>query len=84
MNTLTVRQAQVLRFVYDAIESTGIPPSIREIGEAVGLTSTSSVAYQLGELQAKGYIAVDPNRPRGLTITVPAALAGVTTQGDHS
>ena len=52
---LTPRQQRVLAHIKDAIEKRGYPPSMREIGEAVGLTSSSSVAHQLKVLEEKGY-----------------------------
>jgi repressor LexA len=52
----------------DWVERFGYPPSVREIGEAVGLTSTSSVAHQLRALERKGYLRRDPNRPRAVGI----------------
>jgi repressor LexA len=50
------------------VTSRGYPPSIREIGDAVGLTSTSSVAHQLRTLERKGYLRRDPNRPRAVDV----------------
>jgi repressor LexA len=47
----------------------GYPPSVREIGESVGLTSPSSVAHQLKNLQRAGYLRIDPNRPRALVLS---------------
>nr|MBA3339436.1 repressor LexA [Geodermatophilaceae bacterium] len=52
---LTVRQRRVLEVIRDSIDRRGYPPSVREIGEAVGLSSASSVAHQLSTLQCKGY-----------------------------
>ena len=52
----------------DAVATRGYPPSVREIGEAVGLTSSSSVAHQLKTLQTKGYLRRDPNRPRAVEV----------------
>ncbi|MBA2465911.1 MAG: repressor LexA, partial [Nocardioidaceae bacterium] len=63
-NGLTARQQRVLTVIKDAIERRGYPPSMREIGERVGLTSSSSVAHQLRVLEEKGYLKRDPNRPR--------------------
>ncbi|WP_425558251.1 transcriptional repressor LexA [Cryptosporangium japonicum] len=57
------------------MEKRGYPPSVREIGEAVGLTSPSSVAYQLQALQEKGLLRRDPNRPRAVDIRTPGASA---------
>ena len=54
----------MLQFVRDAVRQHGYPPSIREIGEAVGLRSTSSVSYQLRVLQKKGYLQRHSGRPR--------------------
>lgn len=54
LKTLTERQRRILDVISDAVVLRGYPPSIREIGDAVGLNSTSSVAYQLKELEKKG------------------------------
>jgi len=64
---LTTRQTQILDFLRTSIEEKGYPPSLREVGDAVGLT-TGSVHNQLVTLQAKGYIVRDPGRPRALTL----------------
>ena len=60
---LTPRQRRVLDVIRDSVERRGYPPSMREIGEAVGLTSVSSVSHQLRQLQAKGLLRRDANRP---------------------
>lgn len=65
---LTVRQRKVLRFIRESVELRGYPPSVREIGEAVGLKSPSSVAHQLNALERKGLLRKDPNRPRAVDI----------------
>jgi repressor LexA len=57
---LTPRQRRVLEVIRDAVERRGYPPSVREIGEAVGLTSSSSVHHQLAVLQRKGFLRRDP------------------------
>ena len=72
---LTARQRKVLEFLRDEIEKRGYPPSMREIGAAVGLTSTSSVAHQLRALEGLGYVKRDPNRPRALEIFLPDVMA---------
>ena len=72
---LTPRQQRVLAHIKDSIEQRGYPPSMREIGEAVGLTSTSSVAHQLRVLEEKGYLKRDPNRPRALEVFLPEVMA---------
>jgi repressor LexA len=69
---LTPRQQRVLTVIHESVSSRGYPPSMREIGEKVGLTSSSSVAHQLRTLEEKGYIKRDPNRPRALTVALPA------------
>jgi repressor LexA len=68
---LTQRQRRVLEVIRDSIERRGYPPSVREIGEAVGLSSASSVAHQLTVLQKKGWLRRDPNRPRALDVRLP-------------
>nr|WP_324198740.1 transcriptional repressor LexA [Nocardia amamiensis] len=65
---LTVRQRKVLEVIRTSVSERGYPPSIREIGDAVGLTSTSSVAHQLRALERKGYLRRDPNRPRAVDV----------------
>ncbi|MGH3871030.1 MAG: transcriptional repressor LexA [Pseudonocardiaceae bacterium] len=65
---LTPRQRRVLEVIRDWVQRFGYPPSVREIGEAVGLTSTSSVAHQLRTLERKGYLRRDPNRPRAVGV----------------
>ena len=72
---LTARQRRVLDVIRQAVERRGYPPSMREIGEAVGLTSSSSVSHQLAMLEKKGYLRRDPNRPRAIEVRSP--------QGDH-
>lgn len=67
-SNLTSRQASVLAVIRESVANRGYPPSVREIGEAVGLTSPSSVAHQLKALEAKGYLRRDPNRPRAMEV----------------
>jgi repressor LexA len=69
---LTARQRKILEFIRDWVERYGYPPSVREIGEAVGLVSPSSVAYQLKELERKGFLRRDPNRPRAVDVRPPS------------
>ncbi len=68
---LTLRQRRILEFIRSAVDRNGYPPSVREIGEAVGLVSPSSVAYQLRMLEQKGYLRRDPNRPRAVDVRPP-------------
>nr|WP_203917467.1 transcriptional repressor LexA [Rugosimonospora africana] len=72
---LTARQKRILEFIRGWVEHHGYPPSVREIGEAVGLVSPSSVAYQLKELEKKGYLRRDPNRPRAVDVRTPTELS---------
>ena len=72
---LTPRQQRVLATIKAAIEKRGYPPSMREIGQAVGLTSSSSVAHQLRVLEEKGFLKRDPNRPRALEVFLPELMA---------
>src|SRR6202034_2612331 len=67
-SALTPRQRTILDVIRASVSSRGYPPSIREIGDAVGLTSTSSVAHQLRTLEKKGYLRRDPNRPRAVDV----------------
>ncbi len=72
---LTPRQLRVLATIKDSIERRGYPPSMREIGSEVGLTSSSSVAHQLRVLEEKGFLKRDPNRPRALEVFLPEVMA---------
>jgi repressor LexA len=67
-SALTERQRKILQVIRASVTSRGYPPSIREIGDAVGLTSTSSVAHQLRTLERKGFMRRDPNRPRAVDV----------------
>jgi repressor LexA len=79
---LTPRQRKVLEVIRDAVERRGYPPSMREIGEAVGLTSTSSVAHQLASLERKGFLRRDADRARAVEVVVPAVPHDVTGERD--
>lgn len=68
---LTTRQRKVLQVIRSSIDRRGYPPSMREIGESVGLTSPSSVAHQLTMLERKGYLRRDPMRPRAIEVVSP-------------
>jgi repressor LexA len=72
---LTVRQRRVLEVIRNSVDRRGYPPSLREIGEAVGLTSPSSVAHQLSTLERKGFLRRDPNRPRAIEVVSPDSPA---------
>ncbi|HXY91958.1 MAG TPA: transcriptional repressor LexA [Acidimicrobiia bacterium] len=68
MTDLTPRQRQVLEFVDAEVRRRGYPPSVREIGEAVGLSSSSTVHAHLAALQDKGFLARDPTKPRAIEV----------------
>jgi repressor LexA len=68
---LTARQRRILEYIKEAVDTRGYPPSMREIGEAVGLFSPSSVAYQLRALESKGWIRRDPKLPRAIEVRLP-------------
>jgi predicted DNA-binding transcriptional regulator YafY len=76
-HVLTSRQRQVLKVIGDSMAKSGHPPSLREIGEAVGLTSTSSVSHQLRTLQRAGYLHRDVGRPRTVEVRLHTAVLRV-------
>lgn len=70
--SLTSRQRRIVETIHAAIAERGYPPSMREIGDAAGLASLSSVTHQLGQLERFGYIRRDPGRPRALEVLLTA------------
>jgi repressor LexA len=72
---LTPRQQRILNVIRDSLENRGYPPSMREIGDLVGLTSSSSVSHQLKVLEQKGFMKRDPNRPRAIEVFLPEVMA---------
>jgi repressor LexA len=81
---LTPRQRRVLEVIRDSVERRGYPPSMREIGEAVGLTSSSSVSHQLAMLERKGFLRRDPNRPRAIEVRSPDAAPTTAPSYDRA
>ena len=71
-HVLTWRQRKILHAIRDSVQKRGYRPSMREIAEAVGLISTSSVSYQLAILERKGYLHRDLRRPRTMEVHLPA------------
>lgn len=69
--SLTETQRDILEYIRNYVAAKSYPPSVREIAEAMEMRSTSSVQYQLGRLQAKGYIRRDSNIRRGVAILDP-------------
>ena len=66
--TLTGKRRQILDFIAEQLRERGYPPSVREIGEAVGLTSSSTVHAHLATLQRQGYLRRDPTKPRAIEV----------------
>ncbi|QSB06367.1 transcriptional repressor LexA [Natronoglycomyces albus] len=77
-----MRQKQVLEYIEEFTSNKGYPPSVREIGEVVGLASASSVAYQIKQLEAKGYLHRQAGRPRAVGVKQKTP-AGVQTCTKH-
>ncbi|HVF53751.1 MAG TPA: transcriptional repressor LexA [Actinomycetota bacterium] len=69
---LTDRQRQTLQFIADTVEERGYPPSVREICEALGLASSSTVHSHMQALQRKGYLRIDPTKPRAIELLYDA------------
>lgn len=88
---LTERQRQILRFMKDELRRKGYPPSVREIGGAIGLSSSSTVHGHLSRLEEKGYIRRDPTKPRAIeilddptrprSVTISVPVVGRVTAG---
>ena len=70
-HVLTWRQRKILRAIRESVQQRGYPPSLREIGDAVGLTSTASVGYQLSTLQRKGYLQRGVGQARTMVVRLP-------------
>jgi len=68
--SLSDKQLAILDVIQRAVSTQGYPPSMREIGDAVGLSSLSSVTHQLNQLELSGYLRRDPNRPRALEVLI--------------
>jgi repressor LexA len=66
---ITARQQRILDFIARTVDERGYPPTVREIGEAVGLTSSSSVHGQLANLERKGLLHRDPTKPRAIGLS---------------
>lgn len=75
MSDITARQQRILEFIAETVRERGYPPTVREIGEAVGLTSSSSVHAQLANLEKMGLLHKDPTKPRAMTLATDGARA---------
>jgi repressor LexA len=73
--SLSEKQLAILEVIQRPVSSRGYPPSMREIGDAVGLASLSSVTHQLNQLELAGYLRRDPNRPRALEVLIDIPVA---------
>jgi repressor LexA len=90
-SSLSAKQKQILSYIKENLRAKGYPPSVREIGEAVGLSSSSTVHSHLTKLEALGFIKRDPTKPRAIDVideapwrqktVVPVPLVGVVTAG---
>lgn len=79
MSDITARQQRILDFIAETVRTRGYPPTVREIGEAVGLTSSSSVHAQLANLEKMGLLKKDPTKPRAMTLATDGARATGTS-----
>ena len=79
MSDITARQQRILDFIGETVRERGYPPTVREIGEAVGLTSSSSVHAQLANLERMGLLHKDPTKPRAMSLATDEARAAGTT-----
>ncbi|QDR80724.1 LexA repressor [Sporomusa termitida] len=90
-NSLSAKQNQILSYIKENLRAKGYPPSVREIGEAVGLSSSSTVHSHLTKLESLGYIKRDPTKPRAIDVldeaqwrqktVIPVPLIGMVTAG---
>ncbi|MBE1553379.1 transcriptional repressor LexA [Sporosarcina limicola] len=74
MKKISKRQEDIMSFIKEEVKKKGYPPSVREIGEAVGLASSSTVHGHLARLESKGYIRRDPTKPRAIEVLDPEGL----------
>jgi repressor LexA len=75
VSDITARQQRILEFIAETVRDRGYPPTVREIGDAVGLTSSSSVHAQLANLERMGLLRKDPTKPRAMTLATDGARA---------
>jgi repressor LexA len=83
MTDLSVKQQQILEFIKKEVRDKGYPPSVREICEAIGLKSTSTVHGHLSRLEKKGYIRRDPTKPRAIEVLNLEPIAEYTQELVH-
>jgi len=75
VSDITARQRRILDFIAETVRDRGYPPTVREIGEAVGLTSSSSVHAQLANLEKMGLLHKDPTKPRAMSLSTEESKA---------
>ncbi|MEN6412667.1 MAG: transcriptional repressor LexA [Veillonellales bacterium] len=90
-NSISAKQQQILSYIKENVRAKGYPPSVREIGHAVGLSSSSTVHSHLNKLESLGYIKRDPTKPRAINVleeapwrqktVIPVPLVGLVTAG---
>lgn len=83
MHTLSKRQEAILNYIKEQVQLKGYPPSVREIGQAVGLASSSTVHGHLSRLEKKGFIRRDPTKPRAIEVMNTEDDSGIP-KGDVS
>ena len=81
VDTLGPRQRKILDFILGTVQNRGYPPSVREIAEAVGLASPSTVHAHLEALQKKGYLKKDPTKPRAIQISYAPDMGPAMSSG---
>ncbi|WP_150306669.1 transcriptional repressor LexA [Planctomonas psychrotolerans] len=81
--SLSDKQVAIMEVISKSVRSRGYPPSMREIGDAVGLASLSSVTHQLNQLELSGYLRRDPKRPRALEILIDLPATGPDVDVDN-
>lgn len=84
IKNLSTKQLNVLEYIYQTVQTKGYPPTVREIGKAIGLSSTSTVHGHIDRLQKNGYLEKDPTKPRALEITAQGLEAlGIQENGEQ-
>jgi repressor LexA len=81
--SLSEKQLAILGVVQRSVSQRGYPPSMREIGDAVGLASLSSVTHQLNQLELSGYLRRDPNRPRAMEVLIDIPTPDSSTEASE-
>ncbi len=77
LSPLSPRQRRIVDYIAETVRERGYPPTVREIGEAVGLTSSSSVHAQLANLERRGLLRKDPTKPRAMALSEAPRVEGV-------